>query len=541
MTLTASGRLLIGTASEATYLLDVNGTGRFSGELRAATYLTLSEDATYPGPYYTLGFSGKSNGCNRIFADKNGSDGIYIASATGTDIRFRPGGGTTDYLTIASTGAATFSNDVTIGASSQLYLTSGDLRYSSNAGYGIVSQNGNRLVSIQNGAFGVTGAATFSSSVTSQNMYSVSDNSEQITIKTATDNNKQLIFGRTATNAKIIAVTQGIGYVPLCLQPDGGNVLIGTTTDAGYKLDVNGTGRFSSDLTIGGSANTQSSLSLTRLKGYSNYYDVSNRYGDYGKLIFNADSSWTSAARRWLITNAVNNTTFAIIRSVDSTTDPSLGNAGAVTSGTVDFQISNAGAATFSSRLMVNGATDDGSNALQVNGGIVATSTIAAVVPSNVDMFVFNNTGATYTKSCVVASMTATGGTGSYFFYGQQSTSTVALKIFSNGNIQNTNNSYGAISDARLKENIIDATPKLADLMKVKVRNYNLKGESNKQLGVISQELEEIFPNMIEESTNLGENVKIKGVKYSVFVPMLIKAVQEQQVQINELKQLLNK
>jgi len=191
--------------------------------------------------------------------------------------------------------------------------------------------------------------------------------------------------------------------------------------------------------------------------------------------------------------------------------------------------------------VLIGTTTDDGVNKLQVNGSIVSTSTIAAVVHSNVDMFVFNNTGATYTKSCVVASMTATGGTGSYFFYGQQSTSTVALKIFSNGNIQNTNNSYGAISDARLKENIIDATPKLADLMKVKVRNYNLKGESNKQLGVISQELEEIFPNMIEESTNLGENVKIKGVKYSVFVPMLIKAVQEQQEQINELKQLLNK
>ena len=177
-----------------------------------------------------------------------------------------------------------------------------------------------------------------------------------------------------------------------------------------------------------------------------------------------------------------------------------------------------------------------GTNLLNVNGGIYATSSIAAVVAADIDMFVFQNTGATYSKACVVASMTATGGTGSYFFYGQQSTSTVALKIFSNGNIQNTNNSYGAISDARLKENIIDATPKLDDLMKVKVRNYNLKGESNKQLGVISQELEAIFPNMIEESTNIGSDVKIKGVKYSVFVPMLIKAVQELKAEIEILK-----
>jgi len=151
-------------------------------------------------------------------------------------------------------------------------------------------------------------------------------------------------------------------------------------------------------------------------------------------------------------------------------------------------------------------------------------------------MFTFINTNGGFNKACFVGSVSVAGSTGSYFFYGQQNTSTVSLKIFTNGDIQNTNNSYGAISDERLKENIIDATPKLADLMKVKVRNYNLKGETNKQLGVISQELEEIFPNMIIESTNMGENMKIKGIKYSVFVPMLIKAIQELKAEVDELK-----
>jgi hypothetical protein len=37
----------------------------------------------------------------------------------------------------------------------------------------------------------------------------------------------------------------------LSLQPLGGNVMIGTTTDAGYKLDVNGTGRFTTNVNIG--------------------------------------------------------------------------------------------------------------------------------------------------------------------------------------------------------------------------------------------------------------------------------------------------
>ena len=109
------------------------------------------------------------------------------------------------------------------------------------------------------------------------------------------------------------------------------------------------------------------------------------------------------------------------------------------------------------------------------------------------------------------------------------------------GNVQNTNNSYGAISDVKLKDNIIDASPKLADLMKVKVRQYNFKSDqTHKQIGVIAQELEQIFPAMIEESpdkdmegNDLGTTTK--SVKYSVFVPMLIKAIQEQQAIITAL------
>ena len=127
------------------------------------------------------------------------------------------------------------------------------------------------------------------------------------------------------------------------------------------------------------------------------------------------------------------------------------------------------------------------------------------------------------------------------------------ILIYSNGNVINTNNSYGAISDIKLKENITDAAPKLDDLMKVKVRNYNLIGEETKQLGVVAQELEEVFPSMISESPDTEEQevtdaegnvtkervdlgTTTKSVKYSVFVPMLIKAMQEQQEIINDLK-----
>jgi hypothetical protein len=124
---------------------------------------------------------------------------------------------------------------------------------------------------------------------------------------------------------------------------------------------------------------------------------------------------------------------------------------------------------------------------------------------------------------------------------------TSTIVVYSNGDVQNTNNSYGAISDSKLKENIVDASPKLADLMQVKVRNYNLKGayEQHKQIGVVAQELEAVFPAMVDEShdkdaegNNLGTTTK--SVKYSVFVPMLIKAMQEQQAIITALETRLS-
>jgi hypothetical protein len=136
----------------------------------------------------------------------------------------------------------------------------------------------------------------------------------------------------------------------------------------------------------------------------------------------------------------------------------------------------------------------------------------------------------------------ATAGNTVALFRGYHTTSTQCFDIAGNGNVTNTNNSYGAISDAKLKENIVDASPKLADLMQVKVRNYNLKGahEQHKQLGVVAQELETVFPAMVDETPDLDKEgndlgTTTKSVKYSVFVPMLIKAIQEQQALITQL------
>jgi len=112
---------------------------------------------------------------------------------------------------------------------------------------------------------------------------------------------------------------------------------------------------------------------------------------------------------------------------------------------------------------------------------------------------------------------------------------TGVFAVRDSGNCANTNNSYGAYSDIALKENIADATPKLDALMQVKIRHYNLKAKpEEKHIGVIAQELETVFPGLVET-----DNEGIKNVKYSIFVPMLIKAIQELKLEVETLKSQL--
>jgi len=144
------------------------------------------------------------------------------------------------------------------------------------------------------------------------------------------------------------------------------------------------------------------------------------------------------------------------------------------------------------------------------------------------------------TQPVINSASTTSASTSWNHFLGQSgngsSITTNNIFILGNGNVQNTNNSYGPISDIKVKENIKDATPKLEKLMQVRVVNYNLKGElgyeTHTQIGVIAQELEQVFPGLVHETADkdmegndLGTTTK--GVKMSVFVPMLIKAIQE--------------
>jgi hypothetical protein len=102
------------------------------------------------------------------------------------------------------------------------------------------------------------------------------------------------------------------------------------------------------------------------------------------------------------------------------------------------------------------------------------------------------------------------------------------------GTINASNTTISAISDVRLKENITDLEIGLDAIMALRPRNgKNIRG-------FIAQEFEEVFPDLIDESINPAPEGEepYKQIRQDL-IPILVKAMQQQQAQIEELKAMI--
>jgi hypothetical protein len=100
---------------------------------------------------------------------------------------------------------------------------------------------------------------------------------------------------------------------------------------------------------------------------------------------------------------------------------------------------------------------------------------------------------------------------------------------------------FTAASDQRLKENISDLNAGLNFVMRLKPVSYQMKNLSDKRTnwGFIAQDVESLVGDSNAILTVGGDEERTLGLRYTDFVAPLVKAVQEQQTEIQELRTLL--
>lgn len=105
-------------------------------------------------------------------------------------------------------------------------------------------------------------------------------------------------------------------------------------------------------------------------------------------------------------------------------------------------------------------------------------------------------------------------------------------------------------SDRRLKSNIQPINSALYKLSLIEGKHYtittrsrdiegNIQEKQREQFGVIAQELETVFPEMVQEKAlfnNVGDDSLYKTVDYIQLVPVLIEAVKELNAEVESLK-----
>ena len=118
-----------------------------------------------------------------------------------------------------------------------------------------------------------------------------------------------------------------------------------------------------------------------------------------------------------------------------------------------------------------------------------------------------------------------------------------AFKVMFNGdatvsNDLTVNGDVTVSSDARLKANIVSLGATLSKLLNIDGKTYTIKKNGKQKIGVLAQDIQEVFPELVSE-----DKEGMLSVNYQGLIPVLINALKEQeekivkqQTEINHLK-----
>lgn len=104
---------------------------------------------------------------------------------------------------------------------------------------------------------------------------------------------------------------------------------------------------------------------------------------------------------------------------------------------------------------------------------------------------------------------------------------------------------WASVSDIRSKNSITNIGYGLKTVMELQPTQYKYNGSNRLSLGFIAQDVKKLMPEVVEQ-TSMGPNKDYLAIKYTEMIPVLTKAIQEQQQiinnqqkQIEELRQLV--
>jgi hypothetical protein len=339
---------------------------------------------------------------------------------------------------------------------------------------------------------------------------------------------------------------------PLLLNPNGGNVGIGTASPA-YKLE------------IGGSAPTFS-MASSSVTGYNEMYFHRNTSAVTGYIASGVNDNVTASGDAFVFDNRISggNMVFRTNSGAGATERMRITSVGITqlkpASGELALEIFNGATSTGAmigdaDNFIIGGQTGKGlvftannlgqEKARITTGGTLyigtTTNPLANATPL-LGILAGALTDAVNIKHTQNGNNTVNiwqTGTSSFaalaFYKGDSQGSTV-------GSINCTTSAttFTTTSDYRLKENIVSIENGIDRLMQLKPSKFNWINTGEEAEGFIAHELQEIFPDAVTGEKDAiyssTGNIKPQSVDYGRITPLLVKALQEQQSQIEILK-----
>ncbi|NBU34799.1 tail fiber domain-containing protein [bacterium] len=133
------------------------------------------------------------------------------------------------------------------------------------------------------------------------------------------------------------------------------------------------------------------------------------------------------------------------------------------------------------------------------------------------------------------------GGATNYWDIGRDNTSTGNFTFTLNGSqkgyISTSTGAYTAVSDLRLKKNVVPLSYGLNEVMALNPVMYHMIDEeqdAKKHIGFIAQEVKQVIDESVDDLNN--ESTEFYGLDKSGLVPLLVKAIQELKAEFDAYK-----